>query len=148
MVDDLVRRIQFLEETFVLLKVSNWLTNVLIQEVDSSNCIVTSVQTAGEININFVLEMECNDTCSKVLPSVNSLNKHLNKHNRTEPYVCGTCSKSYSFYNNLKRHLLIHTGEKPYKCDTCSKTFSQVSHLNRHDKIHTGEKPYECDTCG
>ena len=42
--------------------------------------------------------MECNDSCSKGLPSVNSLNKHLNKHNRTKPYVCGTCSKSFIIY--------------------------------------------------
>ncbi|KAL3996807.1 splicing factor, arginine/serine-rich 4/5/6 [Sarotherodon galilaeus] len=56
-------------------------------------------------------------------------------------YKCQTCSRVFPRYNALQRHLVIHSGKRPFKCFICGRGFTQSGNLKTHMKVHRGELP-------
>ncbi|XP_053622482.1 histone-lysine N-methyltransferase PRDM9-like [Plodia interpunctella] len=105
---------------------------------------ITHIKTHNEKSKNAYFECK---SCDYKGATNNSLQRHMQLHNKDRVHECNICQWRFKYNQNLKTHLRLHTGEKPYECNICQRKFNQNWSLKTHLKLHTGEKPYECNIC-
>lgn len=89
------------------------------------------------------------ETCEKVFPKWNQLQRHIRHHEEDKPHQCIHCPASFNIIENLKLHEATHVeeGQRP-QCPECSKKFSRVASLKAHIMLHEREESLMCAECG
>ncbi|KAK6641211.1 hypothetical protein RUM44_012920 [Polyplax serrata] len=94
---------------------------------------------------------DCN-VCKLPLPSVVSLQKHLEMHKTSSnTHDCKACKTSFLTKESLTAHQ-THTGHyldrKPMECNVCHEKFFIGRKFTEHIKMHPKYKMGECTLCG
>lgn len=93
--------------------------------------------------------LTCN-ICTKTLPSMLSLARHLNTHSETGiiQLNCTICNRSFSDPGNLTKHINRHKGNPQFNCNICNKQFYELHPLALHMKKKHEVEPTKCKDCG
>ncbi|MEQ2211225.1 hypothetical protein XENOCAPTIV_009755, partial [Xenoophorus captivus] len=74
--------------------------------------------------------------CSRCFQFKHHLQKHMNTHSNSRPYICPLCRKAYAHRGSLSTHMKLHHSEvRPRRslcCEFCEKVFGYVGVYFRH----------------
>ena len=102
---------------------------------------------ADHINNHTREDLVCK-ICSKSMPTLLSLQAHINRHTHPKNIQCDQCGKAFGYQNELRKHKVYCNHEKPVQCPKCDKTFSTKYDLQHHSSVHVDIRPYVCHICG
>lgn len=90
------------------------------------------------------------ETCDKVYPKWNQLQRHIRTHDDDKPFRCTVCNDSFNIEANLKLHLATHpqNDNRQPTCPECGKTFTRTASLKAHIILHVKEESLMCTECG
>ncbi|XP_071174642.1 zinc finger protein 236-like isoform X2 [Mytilus edulis] len=89
------------------------------------------------------------ESCDKIFPKWNQLQRHIKTHDEDKPFRCSQCNSSFNIEENLKLHQATHVpldGEPT--CPECGKTFSRIASLKAHIMLHEKDETLMCTECG
>ena len=75
--------------------------------------------------------------CGKRLATLQSLQKHEDRHRGIYPYHCHICGKGFSSRFNMRGHMSAHTNVREYRCQLCAAEYVYKQALQKHmEKVH------------
>lgn len=69
----------------------------------------------------------CCDICSKVYPSVKSMQNHKRLVHRDKIFVCefDNCGMKFAARSLMRTHMANHSGIRRYQCEMCDSTYKK-----------------------